>query len=427
VLNNREVASAVWLLVPLAVGLGVPSLREVLMGLVLALFQQVFVVRYAALAAWAGCLVMLAATIGLWDPGLAKDTLTWFVLSGLVLARGPTSTEAGEGFFRRACMTAVGLTAFLEFYGNLVVFPLIVELLLQPTLVFFLLMRSTPAKRPEEETVKNLFFGLSVVLSLVVLGVVTVDLVQSWNAVDKAESGRLLALPIWLTLGALPLVYLFGMLDGYEGAIRRAERLPKNGRTMWRVRAALFLGFRLSRDTAGFVSPWPERLADAPSLKEGLGVVGRYRARLRAKKALRHREAELLKRYAGVKGTDALGRQLDRREFKATRQALELLSVYQGAWYWNHKRRYGADLLTVFSDFTREGVPAEHGIAMQVSRSGQAWFAWRRCVTGWCFAIGCAGPPDRDCHYDGPEPPRGYPGSDPGWANGTGGRNANWT
>ncbi len=40
---------------------------------------------------------------------------------------------------------------------------------------------------------------------------------------------------------------------------------------------------------------------------------------------------------------------------------------------------------------------------------------WRRTVGGWVFAIGAGGPPPDQWEYDGPEPPTGFPGEDPGW------------
>lgn len=286
-LNDRDIASAVWLLVALALGLRVVGIRQSLAGVVRALLQPAIVAIMVVFTIWIGALLALGQAVGLWDVGLAKDASIWFVLSGLALLLNPQSTKAGEAFFRRAFMAAVGLTAFLEFYGNLVVFPLVVELLLQPTVVFLVLMRTAAGQKPEYKAAKKLFDRLSVGVGLCLLAMVSFELVQGWNTLDKAEIGRSLALPIWLTVGSFPLIYIVGIYNGYEWVLRQAGRVPRDRRTMWRVRVSLLLGFRLSRDIIGFVWPWPERVADARSLKEGLCVVSRYRARLRIKKARR--------------------------------------------------------------------------------------------------------------------------------------------
>jgi hypothetical protein len=70
---------------------------------------------------------------------------------------------------------------------------------------------------------------------------------------------------------------------------------------------------------------------------------------------------------------------------------------------WYHKqdrrgrRQYRADLLAALGSdfFTSFGLATDSGIAMKIAKSGQAWYAWRRTLTGWCFAIGAAGPPSR--------------------------------
>jgi hypothetical protein len=86
-------------------------------------------------------------------------------------------------------------------------------------------------------------------------------------------------------------------------------------------------------------------------------------------------------------------------------------------WYRNNDAdRYRADLLSfVLDGYAARHLPSPHGVEMRVSDDGQKWFAWRRTVGGWVFAIGAAGPPPDQWEYDGPEPPTGFPGEDPAW------------
>jgi hypothetical protein len=76
-------------------------------------------------------------------------------------------------------------------------------------------------------------------------------------------------------------------------------------------------------------------------------------------------------------------------------------------WYRNRGGRYRADLLELLGDFTSQGLPEDHGITLHVAKNGKSWWAWRRTVTGWCFAIGAVGPPPDQWEFDGPEPPHG--------------------
>lgn len=87
-------------------------------------------------------------------------------------------------------------------------------------------------------------------------------------------------------------------------------------------------------------------------------------------------------------------------------------------WYRNRGGRYRDDILDIVGhDFTRHGLPSDHGITVQVSDDGQRWWAARQAVTGWWFAIGAAEPPPDEWEYDGPEPPAGFPGIDDRWGD----------
>jgi hypothetical protein len=122
-----------------------------------------------------------------------------------------------------------------------------------------------------------------------------------------------------------------------------------------------------------------------------------------------------LKRYAGVDGTNEEGKRLDQREFAETKEALQWLASCHMGWYRNHGGQYRPDLPAILGDFTLHGLPKEHGIVMKVRRDGQAWYAWRRTISGWVFAVGAATKPPDQWLYDGANPPTRYPGTDASW------------
>lgn len=142
-------------------------------------------------------------------------------------------------------------------------------------------------------------------------------------------------------------------------------------------------------------------------------------ADVRAERLERERNAH----YAGSHECDEFGQRLDRREFDETRAALQQLASMQMGWYRNRGGRYRPELLELLKS---DGLPAEHGIELRVSEDGQSWWALRRTITGWCFAIGATEPPPDQWLFDGPEPPSGLPGDDPAWGERWGFDATNW-
>jgi hypothetical protein len=259
------------------------------------------------------------------------------------------------------------------------------------------------------------------------LGAEAVAMSDRWTTYDWGSQAQSFVLTLWLTVGTLPFVAWLSLFSTYEQALLHMESRD-GSRAPLKARLALVVAFRARarRELHRFVGFWPRKLAEAGGFRAGLAVIGDFRAELRAQDAAEQERAEDLVRYAGVPGTDGEGRQLDRREFDATRQALEWLATVQAGAY-HRDQRYDDDALKVFQPGFARGLPDEHGITMKVRQDGQAWFGWRRTITGWVFAVGSEGPPPRQWFYDGPEPPRGYPMSDSGWPTAPFDRGANWS
>ena len=169
------------------------------------------------------------------------------------------------------------------------------------------------------------------------------------------------------------------------------------------------------------------RLARTETFRQAWREVGALQEEARQQVEEEAAAMRRLVENTGVVGTDDSGRQLDQREFAETRKALRWLSTCQMGHYRNGGGRYRSDLLpTVESQFTRDGLPEKHGVELHVSSDGQQWYATRRTVTGWWFAIGAAGPAPDEWMYDGPCPPRGFP-AEPEWDRfGWGPASVNW-
>ena len=369
---------------------------------------------YIALECWVG------SWLELWDSTLTKDTLVWAIVSGVVLFFKFGDASKERHYFRSRMLATVGITEFMTFFADHYVLSLPAELVLQPVLAFLaMLMVVARYQRGHEAVSRLLGRGLAVLgVAFVVAGIAHV--VVTFGRQTLLE----FALPIWLTIGLLPFVYAFSLYANYQYAFKGIDwgAKQKPWRHRFRAKLALVLKFRLrSRDSHRF--PWhlARSLVDAQSLAEARQILDLLEmSREQQERAVIVRQ-DRLRRYAGSDDVDEDGRRLDRREFDETKAALHWIATCQMGWYRNPNRdeRYRGDLLdTVLqNDFTKHGLPKDSGIVMRVSEDGQAWYAWRRTVSGWCFAIGASGGPPNQWEYDGPEPPTDFPGEDDAWGD----------
>jgi len=425
--TTREIASAFWLAALAAIVVAVPRLRPLVGGVaraLLILLQPWVALLLGLFFGWLAFAIWIASHVPLWNSRLLVEAVLWAAVQGFALLA--SIGEMGEpGFFRRQLGRVVGITAFLLFYLHIITFPLVVEIALQP-LSALLGVMALAARRTENETWTS---RLLAAFGFLLIVATAANLATNFGQIDWARVGFSWLLPLWLTVMAIPAVYLLNVIDQYRVLFRLADMdaRPRGWRARIRARLALLLGYGVNARELAVVRRYLGtigRVAIAPNLSAALAEIADLRAMRRAETDAERQRVEDLKTYSGVKGTDEEGRQLDRREFEETTGALNTLAVRQMGWYRNRGGRYRREVLELMGHHhALERLPAHHGIKMRVRRDGQAWYAWRRTPSGWVFAIGAHGPPPAQSHYDGPTLPKGYPGEWPGWKDVPG---ANW-
>jgi hypothetical protein len=274
-LNNREIAIAVWL-----GGLVVFFLSKGDRGLAIRLgrdlMDRVILLWIAGLLAWVVFVALVGSRFGLWTADLVKDTAIWFLTFAVVRLFRMVNVGKDPHPFREVILDPLAATALVEFITNVYVFPLPVEILLVPFVTLLGLLTVVPGyqKTPNVQGIANGTLGI---IGIGILGFSAFELIRNWSTLDLPHQIRLLALPIWLTIGTVPYLYLMSLLAGYDAAFGRIGFASPNRRITWRSRLAMFrvLNFR-TRAVANFGGPWIGRLAEARTFAHARMVLADY-------------------------------------------------------------------------------------------------------------------------------------------------------
>jgi len=412
-LTNRELAALIILGALIAFVLRRPQrgeLKSSLRGVLDAFLVPAIVVPLLLYALWTTAAVAGASKIGLWDSGLLKTTILWFLLSGLVLLMNLNHAIQKPGFFKQTLLKTLGIAALLEFLSALKSFPLWLEIPGQSLAVMFAMIAVVAERDPKHTPVRKLANGYLVTFGFAAVIWSVTHLIRDWSVHNYERLVGELLLPIWLTPVALVFVYWFAIYAAYQGSFLRMRIWNRNRRLLkQRLAMALRAHVRLGylRHLSGLGA---QRIARASTFREAWREVGALRKEARERAAEGATAKQRLIDNAGLVGSDESGQQLDQREFEGTRKALRWLATCHMGHYRNHGDAYRPDLLPIVEPhFSSDGLPDDHGIGMYVSSDGQSWYATRQTITGWWFAIGAAGPPPDQWHYDGPAPPQGLP------------------
>ncbi len=416
-LDNREVAAFTWLLLVTFWAVSRSDVRSSLRSVGRAALHPKILASLVGLWLWSAGLVVGGYRLGIWSPNLIKDTLIWVLGPGVALLFGLADFRGDHHFFRRAAVATIRLSVVLAFFLNFYVFPLLLEFLLQPLIAGLVILSVVAERQPEHRRAKNLVDGALGMLGLALLTFAGYRALREPGSLANWETTRQFLLPVWLTLGSLPFVFVVSVMTSYEEAFAQLRIASPRTGSRWRAKLALAVKLHLRiKHVLAFGGYWANQAAKAESIGAAFRVINRF-MQDRAEAARQEEErVRRLESCAGVEGTNEFGREFDQREFEETRRALQALATAQMGWHRNRGGRYRPELLGILATrFDREGLPSDHGIRLRVSDDGQKWFAWRRTVTGRCFAVGAADPPPDQWLFDGAEPPGGFPGEDPSW------------
>ena len=424
-LDNRELASL--LLIALLVGLAArdAKTRTRLGGLARAVASPGAGLVILLFLTYVWCLTSLGAAFGLWHSGLLKATVVWTVTVAVVMLLNLNKVMADRKYIRRVVVETVSIVTLLEFIAGMATLTLWAEVAIQAALGALAVVSALARHRG----VHGLHKAASTLLAIGGLSLLANSIVwtvRAWPSLDFRAVALEAVLPVWLTLGFIPFIFTLAVYSSYQRPMRQISRYgvgPKANRL--RARLALVLGFSTNGHRLVGFGPYEiKAMLRAPSLRAALRVTRDHITQAERRDRAAEEQSQRLKRYAGVKGTDERGRQLDQREFASTKKALEFLATcHQG--HYDQVEGYREDMLTI-AMIGFDDLPEQHGITMRLSADGQAWWAWRRCITGWCFAIGATGPPPGLWRYDGPEPPIAAPGLDPRWGAEPGQGSRHW-
>lgn len=416
-MSNRELATIIIVSVAIIAAMFSSSVRSSLASVLKSFLSPKILVPLLVYAAGLAGFVWLAARLGLWTGDLLSSTLFWFVLSGSAWFIHVSEAAEDPDYFSKRLRDTVTVAAFFEFFINFESFSLVWELVLQAGFLVLGGLRAVAGTKDEYRQVRRAVDGLLSLIVLVIAIYTVKVIVDTWSMIDVSLLVQSMLLPIWLTAVSVPFIFVIALYSGYELLLVKASILNERHRPNLKVIAGLTVGLRFKLlDINGFGGNVLREAVRSGSFGAARREISRFKHDRQIDHEDRAAARQRLVDFAGQDGVDERGRRLDRREFAETKEALQWLATCHTGWY-RQKGKYRADLMEVLQDFMHQGLPPGHGIVMRVRPDGQAWYAYRRTVSGWVFGIGARDKPPDQWFFDGEPEPRHLPSHRAGWTD----------
>ena len=207
-LDSREKAVLVWTLVALA--WAVIKVDEFLasVGGILRVLCGKLLLPFVLLASYCAGVVIAAQALGLWHTTATKETVYWFLGTGVLLVGRAIESANNPNWARKSLRSALRLTLIVEFLVNLYVFPFGVELVLVPFVVLLVLVEAIAALDPTHAPAQRFSSGVITTIGFGLLAYVLVNVFSDLSGFLTRENAEDFLLAPALTLASFPIIFV---------------------------------------------------------------------------------------------------------------------------------------------------------------------------------------------------------------------------
>ncbi len=204
------------------------SIRKGLKPVFSALFSRQLVDVFFMTLIYVELIILVLSIIGFWNLDFLKDSIYWFVFAGIPLVFSFEKVDSEKNYFRTIVYDSLKGIVLVEFIANFYSFPIAVELIIMPIILFIGLLQVFGENKKEYNQISNLLSGLLAIITFTMFCIMLYKTSQNPSDFLSVKTLKTFTLPIILTFATLPFLYSVALYSLYESLLlKMSVRLKK--------------------------------------------------------------------------------------------------------------------------------------------------------------------------------------------------------
>lgn len=227
-LNNREIATTIWLTIVFLWALSISGVRRSIPSLLKAFFNKKIIIPLIAMLLYIVFMVVAFEKIGFWDKSATKNTILWVLGSAFATYFSLNKVAQDSKYFKNVIFDNIKFILILEFVVTLYSFSLPVELIVIPIATLIVMLNTFAESKPEYKQVSQLLNFLMGAFGLYLLAFTFREIVIDFQNFATLENLRDFFLPPLFSVVLLPFIYVMALFIQYEMLFIRIDFANKN-------------------------------------------------------------------------------------------------------------------------------------------------------------------------------------------------------
>lgn len=223
ILNNREIATGVWLLAFFIWASTKKEVRESFRAVVAVFLSRFILVPVILMVSYIALLLIGMESIGLWENHQVKNVVFWFFTAAMYSFFKVTKAAEDKHYFSHAVRDNLKIIVVLQFVISLYTFSLWVELIFVPVISILVAVmtyaQSNEKYKPAEKLVSKLVEGIGLFIIAYTVYMIFAD----FGELAQTKSIYDLLVPTTLSIMLLPFLYLLATYTSYQGVFVRLK------------------------------------------------------------------------------------------------------------------------------------------------------------------------------------------------------------
>lgn len=241
ILSTREWATLIWGCIFMLYVLCHREIRKSLWNVIVIFFDKKLRILWEIILLYVLTITMVFCYLPIWENIYIKDTIIWFLFSGLIYCMNAVSSEADETYIKKILKDNLKFTMILEFFMSTFTFNIWIELAIIPVITIITVMNVIAERKEEYKNVHKLLDSVLAIAGFWIFYETIKIGINEYKQLNIINTLVSFMIPIVYLILIIPLEYILELYSKYEVLfLRMTFKEEKDKRIRLHHRTAIF-------------------------------------------------------------------------------------------------------------------------------------------------------------------------------------------